>query len=594
MQNIRRRIRYKKIGKNIIHQGRKPALEAGVENEIADAIKVMFQVGFSPNVTEILEIVAAFIKNRGLIVPTFRDNRPGNDWLQGFLKRTNLSLKKAEMMSVARKSVTSNPFVIYDFYDKLEELYKKYSFKANQIWNCGESGFPIEPQQCSVVATSGAGSENTTTLAVCNAAGETLDPMIVFPGKNMQSTWRGEKALPKTWYGISETGSMTSEVFGSWFEMFSATVKTRPLLLIYDGHLTHVTVDIILRAREENITIMKLPPHTTDLLQPLDVACFGLLKKLWEQKLNAWVSQWGAKEPVKKSHFVNLIGEIWHQGLSSKNIQAGFEKTGIHPLDRSKYPTSRFSKKILQMYVPWVTRGKPDDFMEDFSCWIAATPRKNKQESCTDNNVNYDCFKNKLISPEKNTSTPQRNNNQNGAGEEINTSVLSDADFSILKEENNGQESLCSACTELGATPPTAPAGKKWVRAWALVDNLDQCSSSSLHEAIPERIKVKTDKPPEKRRKIDLHAKVINDDFIEAMIEQTEGTKTKQKKEMKTARKVKEKREEIDENEDDKDSESNEEYHEEDNMNKDNDEDTPKIEKEDKFLNMITLSMYTS
>ena len=58
----------------------------------------------------------------------------------------------------------------------------------------------------------------------------------------MQSTWQGEKAFPKRWYGISETGWMTSEVFGSWFEMFSATVKTRPLLLIYDGHLTHVTV----------------------------------------------------------------------------------------------------------------------------------------------------------------------------------------------------------------------------------------------------------------------------------------------------------------------------------------------------------------
>ena len=39
------------------------------------------------------------------------------------MKRNRLTHKKAEMISCARKSNTSNPFIIYDFYEQLEKVY---------------------------------------------------------------------------------------------------------------------------------------------------------------------------------------------------------------------------------------------------------------------------------------------------------------------------------------------------------------------------------------------------------------------------------------------------------------------------------------
>ena len=95
---------------------------------------------------------------------------------------------------------------------------REKKFKPEQVWNCDESGFPHDPLKCRVVSvkgktaykvTCGARRENTTTLAVCSAAGRVLDPLIVFSGKNLQSTWRGDKALPGTIYGVSENGWMT-------------------------------------------------------------------------------------------------------------------------------------------------------------------------------------------------------------------------------------------------------------------------------------------------------------------------------------------------------------------------------------------------
>ena len=87
---------------------------------------------------------------------------------------------------------------------------------------------------------------------------------------------------------------MTMEMFAEWFKTFVALVTERPLLLIFHGHLTHVSVNVIEKAIEENITIVKLPPHVTDKLQPLDVSCFGPLKVTVDLRGVFWGKQYSA------------------------------------------------------------------------------------------------------------------------------------------------------------------------------------------------------------------------------------------------------------------------------------------------------------
>ena len=71
------------------------------------------------------------------------------------------------------------------------------------------------------------------------------------------TSWFGESALPNTYYGHSENDWMDSVAFAKWFDIFAGTVKDHPLLLLFDGHLTHITIPVITRALEENITILK-------------------------------------------------------------------------------------------------------------------------------------------------------------------------------------------------------------------------------------------------------------------------------------------------------------------------------------------------
>ena len=72
---------------------------------------------------------------------------------------------------------------------------------------------------------------------------------------------------------------MDTDVFSEWFENLQNENQDRPLLLLFDRHLTHISLSMIKRAMEEQIIIIKFPLYVSDVLQPLDVACFGPLKR---------------------------------------------------------------------------------------------------------------------------------------------------------------------------------------------------------------------------------------------------------------------------------------------------------------------------
>ena len=161
---------------------------------------------------------------------------------------------------------------------------------------------PVEKKAIQV--THGANREDTTVLAVCCANGTALDSLIIYKGKNMQSTWKGDNTLPKTFYTCSENGWMTTTIFHGWFEKFVEEQKVRPLILLFHGHMTHLAAATVQLAIKENISLVKLPPaHCTDLLQPLDVCCFSPLKSEYEKELTKHVHNTLGTQQLKRAQF---------------------------------------------------------------------------------------------------------------------------------------------------------------------------------------------------------------------------------------------------------------------------------------------------
>ena len=179
--------------------------------------------------------------------------------MKNFMKQNQLLLKKAEMISSARKSNRSNPFIIYDYYNLLEKMFQDNpDLDADRIYNCDESGFPNDQTNGKSITVKG--------IRAFKLSFGALDPLIIFKGKNLMKSWFGTNSLPNTYYSKSDKGWMDSEAFAKWFENFCEDFKERLWLLIYDGHMTHVTMPVITLAMKENVILIKLPLHCTDRL----------------------------------------------------------------------------------------------------------------------------------------------------------------------------------------------------------------------------------------------------------------------------------------------------------------------------------------
>jgi hypothetical protein len=107
----------------------------------------------------------------------------------------------------------------------------------------------------------------------------------------------------------------------------------KPLLLMYDGHTTHVNQTVVDWAKKHNIILFVLPPHTSHILQPLDVGVFGPLKTMFYSQCQAYMRE-NPGEIVTRWNICEIICAIYHKAFSPQNLISAFRKTGIMPFNR--------------------------------------------------------------------------------------------------------------------------------------------------------------------------------------------------------------------------------------------------------------------
>ncbi|CAG4954999.1 unnamed protein product [Parnassius apollo] len=240
----------------------------------------------------------------------------------------------------------TDPFIIHEYFQLLGNTLADLNLfdRPDLIWNLDETSLCLDPSKTKVVgavnkpccsATFGSGKENITVLAAANAAGQKIAPLIVFKGQYVWKQWTTDKKDYEfeLTYASSSKGWMEGTIFVNYLKkaLFPALGEERPVLIIYDGHSSHVTVDVVQLAIRHGITILKLPPHTSHLLQPLDVAVFRSFKCKWDAKLVIWQRHnVGLKMP--KNVFSQTFADTW-QETNAEIIKSGFKKTGIYPFN---------------------------------------------------------------------------------------------------------------------------------------------------------------------------------------------------------------------------------------------------------------------
>ncbi|KAK9701606.1 DDE superfamily endonuclease [Popillia japonica] len=114
--------------------------------------------------------------------------------------------------------------------------------------------------------------------------------MLIFPRKNFKAELMDD-APPGSIGKCHSTGWIQSYLFTEWFDHFLHYAKPReddPAVLILDGHFSHTrNLDVIKKARENNIAIVCLPPHSTHKLQPLDLTFMAPFKTYYCQQIES-------------------------------------------------------------------------------------------------------------------------------------------------------------------------------------------------------------------------------------------------------------------------------------------------------------------
>ena len=95
------------------------------------------------------------------------------------------------------------------------------------------------------------------------------------------------------------------------------------------------------------ITLVYLIPHSSHILQPLDLACFSLLKCRYRDEI-ANLARYDDAAAVKKSKFLKTYEKASNEGLSSVRIRAGWKAAGIYPWDPRKVIRSHQVLQNLQ------------------------------------------------------------------------------------------------------------------------------------------------------------------------------------------------------------------------------------------------------
>lgn len=349
MQTLRDRV-LRKVDIETVANGRTPVLTLDEEAKIVSHLQDVADLGYAFTRQDIVTIATDYAIQLG---KRTKDSPMTLNWFVKFSRRwPELSLLKPKLLENTRAKSCSNS-TVSKYFEKLENIFDKYDLKdkPNMIYSFSEK----EITQDHVVAgnsagTSGKASNKTTTILCCGSAnGNTIPPYFVFAGKRMLSDLL-KGASPGASGTVSESGLSNTEVFQTYLqEHFIKFVPKRQsgehLLLVLDGHKSHISVGLLDWAKLQNVVVIILPALTTDVLQPLDFGCSGPFDQLYHDKCQEFTSR--TTSTITRHDVCGLVCQVYSEALSADNLKAAFRETDIYPFKKGRVSEENKNSSVV-------------------------------------------------------------------------------------------------------------------------------------------------------------------------------------------------------------------------------------------------------
>ena len=166
-----------------------------------------------------------------------------------------------------------------------------------------------------------------------------------------------------------------------------------------DGAESHTHSEFVRVCYSKNILPFCLPPHTTHLLQLLDVVCFQPLKHYHSEAIDAKV--WLGDAKFSKVEFLARITTIQKQAFKKNTILSSFRKTGLIPLNPSivlnKLREFEGGSRVTSEPSLQLNPSTPERFFKEFFFTTPVTLKQLKLHSEALTNSDYSPSSRKII-----------------------------------------------------------------------------------------------------------------------------------------------------------------------------------------------------
>jgi hypothetical protein len=296
-----------------------------------------------------------FLRGMAQILLRARTHDPtatlGVNWAYKFVKRHPELCTRYNRRISYQRARQEDPKVIKQWFETVREAIQEHGIHEDDIWNFDETGFAMGLCTTSKVITAVERSERprrviqgnrewVTIIECVSSKGIPIPPAVILKGKEHQAAWYQEPNLPLDWKLTNSTNGWTTDEIGlKWlkhiFNPFSKLHSTgAKRLLILDGHSSHQTAEFDDFCRENAIICLCMPPHTSHLLQPLDVGVFGPLKRAYGKLVEGMMV--AGNNHIDKEDFLHLYPPAREAVFTQSNICNGFKGAGLKPLDKDQ------------------------------------------------------------------------------------------------------------------------------------------------------------------------------------------------------------------------------------------------------------------
>ena len=239
------------------------------------------------------------------------------------------------------------------FYENFNSIRTRINVQQEDVWNMDEHGIGLGV--CNNSRVLGARGKRKTyiqspenrewvsILECISASGRFIRPLVIFKGKDVQTSWFADDNIPDWLIATSSKGWTANCIALRWLKgiFLPETARTlpngrlAPRLLVLDGHGSHVNVEFMWECKQNNVGLLFLPAHSSYVLQPLDLGTFSPLKSRYRREIahHACIDD---SAPVKKRRFVQCYQKARTETFNPRLLCAGWAAAGLYPWNPSK------------------------------------------------------------------------------------------------------------------------------------------------------------------------------------------------------------------------------------------------------------------